>query len=154
MRRQIKVALCVRVAALLAGPGLYCLLTNSFINDDKGNNNIIPPASDGRVNNRNRVQCELHAFRLLPDYALRRLLNVRNEPTPDEPNELKGDGARLVTIKFPSDRLMRAKWKILRTVFQVLASCYCFWMLAIICDEYFIGSIDVLCQSLCTRLFG
>lgn len=50
MRRQIKVALCVRVAALLAGPGLYCLLTNSFINDDKGNNNIIPPASDGRVN--------------------------------------------------------------------------------------------------------
>lgn len=31
---------------------------------------------------------------------------------------------------------------------KVLVSCYCFWMLAIICDEYFIGSIDMLCQSL------
>lgn len=34
-----------------------------------------------------------------------------------------------------------------RIVLHVLASCYCFLMLAIICDEYFIGSIQVLCQS-------
>lgn len=34
-----------------------------------------------------------------------------------------------------------------RIALQVFASCYCFLMLAVICDEYFIGSIEILCQS-------
>lgn len=33
-----------------------------------------------------------------------------------------------------------------RIVIHVLSSCYCFLMLAIICDEYFIGSIEILCS--------
>lgn len=30
---------------------------------------------------------------------------------------------------------------------HVLLSCYCFWMLALVCDEYFISSIDIICKS-------
>lgn len=35
-----------------------------------------------------------------------------------------------------------------RLVMHMVLSCYCFWMLAIICDEYFIASIQVFCQSI------
>jgi hypothetical protein len=38
--------------------------------------------------------------------------------------------------------------KKIRIVLHVVLACYCFWMLAIICDEYFIASIHVFCQSL------
>ncbi|CAO1408469.1 unnamed protein product [Diamesa hyperborea] len=30
---------------------------------------------------------------------------------------------------------------------HVLLSCYCFWMLALVCDEYFISSIDIICKK-------
>lgn len=47
-----------------------------------------------------------------------------------------------------SDGLGRGVWKNgIRIAFRVLISCYCFWTLAVICDEYFIGSIEILCQS-------
>lgn len=48
MRRHIKVALCVRVAVLLVGPGLYCLLTNIFVTND---NNAPLDSNAGNVNN-------------------------------------------------------------------------------------------------------
>lgn len=34
-----------------------------------------------------------------------------------------------------------------RIILHVVLACYCFWMLAIICDEYFIASIHIFCQS-------
>lgn len=45
MERKIKIALYVRVAALLIGPGLYCLLSNTPIdnNVDSGS-----PIKDGK----------------------------------------------------------------------------------------------------------
>lgn len=38
-----------------------------------------------------------------------------------------------------------------RLVMHVVLSCYCFWMLAIICDEYFIASIHIFCQSITSK---
>ncbi|CAH1717086.1 unnamed protein product [Chironomus riparius] len=35
-----------------------------------------------------------------------------------------------------------------RIIAHILVSCYCFWMLAIICDEYFMASIHVFCHKL------
>lgn len=40
-----------------------------------------------------------------------------------------------------------------RLVMHVVLSCYCFWMLAIICDEYFIVSIHIFCQSITNTNF-
>lgn len=31
---------------------------------------------------------------------------------------------------------------------HTILACYCFWMLAIILDEYFLVSIEIICQSL------
>lgn len=35
-----------------------------------------------------------------------------------------------------------------RFIFHAIASCYCFLMLAIMCEEYFLGSIEIICQSM------
>lgn len=40
--------------------------------------------------------------------------------------------------------------KKIRIVIHVVLACYCFWMLAIICDEYFIASIHIFCQGMKT----
>lgn len=55
MRHQIKLALCVRVAVLLVGPGLYCLLTwrNTFVTTDE--NNAAFDSNAGNVNNLTNV---------------------------------------------------------------------------------------------------
>lgn len=39
-------------------------------------------------------------------------------------------------------------WRNIRIIGHVLVACYCFWMLAIICDEYFLASIHVFCDSM------
>lgn len=53
MKQKIKIALCVRVAVLLIGPGLQYLLTNTFVNNE---NKSDAPSSDGKPTNKS-VQC-------------------------------------------------------------------------------------------------
>jgi hypothetical protein len=55
--------------------------------------------------------------------------------------------SRPVNPHLTVDGVSRGGRKSLRIIFHVLIAAYCFWMLAIICDEYFIVSIEVLCQS-------
>lgn len=149
-------ALCVRVAALLLGPGLYCLLSNTSIanNVDSGS-----PMKDGKTT----ITRDLTAVSLtndFPGFESRHLLNVKDHKARDfvvtEPNvavktrAIAEDRMRLsrsadFDLKTVVQRGVNLKYG--RIFLQVLASCYSFLMLAIICDEYFIGSIQVLCQS-------
>lgn len=61
------------------------------------------------------------------------------------------DNTRSTIHNSMNDRFARVNIKLKKNgwiVLHVLASCYCFLMLAVVCDEYFIGSIEVLCQSM------
>lgn len=100
--------------------------------------------------------------RLLSDISTsRQLLSVKDQPTRDDdalPTAAINDSitkddqdkARSVT----HGGITRGFHKNSRIAMHVLASCYCFLMLAVICDEYFIGSIEVLCQSECEVVFS
>jgi hypothetical protein len=57
------------------------------------------------------------------------------------------DASRSANLHFTVDGVARGGRKTVRMFLHVLAACYCFWMLAVICDEYFVASIEVLCQS-------
>lgn len=61
----------------------------------------------------------------------------------EEANE---DAARSVKTHFTVEGVSRSS-KNLRMFLHVAAACYCFWMLAVVCDEYFVASIEILCQS-------
>jgi len=71
---------------------------------------------------------------------------VKSNPVPEESN-----CTRPSILSFTPDgftvRTGGADRKTGRIVLHVLLSCYCFWLLAIICDEYFIASIEIFCQS-------
>lgn len=51
MKQKIKMALCVRVLMLLIGPGLFYLLSNTFINKDG-----TPPTNDGKYANPSTIR--------------------------------------------------------------------------------------------------
>lgn len=66
----------------------------------------------------------------------------------DSKAEDSDDNARPAIHEIPHDGITRGdRKKTGRIVMHVVVSCYCFLMLAVICDEYFFGSIEILCQS-------
>lgn len=103
------------------------------------------------------------------EFTFRRLLNVEDHESRGGVSEVQSD---LLAVKnhsdaedhasdilrrpadfnLPAERVKRVvSWFQFsyhgRISLQIIASCYCFLMLAIICDEYFIGCVEVLCQS-------
>ncbi|CRK89694.1 CLUMA_CG003378, isoform A [Clunio marinus] len=133
MERKIKIALFIQVAVILIGPGLYIMLTNVSIFIDNNNKDI--------------------------DFTSRRLLNVKDQSARDdselkiriEPMNQKWDSNKTdeMAMKGDStcDKFPRDLSKIARVLIYALASCYFFWMLAIVSDDYLIGSIAILCQK-------
>ena len=77
--------------------------------------------------------------------------NNINDDTLAQPEELNHDGSQAVLELIINESVQNGtdavKKNSSRIIAHVLVSCYCFWMLAIICDEYFIASIHVFCHS-------
>lgn len=134
MKQKIKVALYVRLAFVLIGPGLYLLINNFISSNHKGS---AQPLDNGRARS--------------IDFTSRRVLGVRDQAARDG-YENHPTAARLwpegeVDVVLTPRLIPRAVRKAFRVVGNVVVSCYCFLMLAILCDEYFIGSIEILCKS-------
>lgn len=55
-------------------------------------------------------------------------------------------------LEFPSDGLTRQERRSGWIVIHALIACYCFWLIAIVCDDYFVPVIDSLCESACVGL--
>ncbi|XP_059622496.1 sodium/potassium/calcium exchanger 3-like [Phlebotomus argentipes] len=51
-------------------------------------------------------------------------------------------------LEFPSDGFTREQRKSGWIAIHVLLVCYLFWLLAIVCDEYFVPAIESMCDSL------
>ena len=77
--------------------------------------------------------------------------NNKTDDTFVQPEESSHYGSQAV-LKLAINESIRsgadAVKKNSRIIAHVLVSCYCFWMLAIICDEYFMASIHVFCHSM------
>lgn len=52
-------------------------------------------------------------------------------------------------LEFPSDGLTRHERRSGWIALHALIACYCFWLIAIVCDDYFVPVIDSLCESAC-----
>ncbi|XP_067634707.1 sodium/potassium/calcium exchanger 5-like isoform X2 [Eurosta solidaginis] len=51
-------------------------------------------------------------------------------------------------LEFPADGLTRTQRQHGWIVLHILVALYCFWSLAIICDDYFLPAIELICQAL------
>lgn len=56
--------------------------------------------------------------------------------------------------EFPPDGFTRKQRREGWLTIHVLLTLYCFWFLAIICDDYFVPAIDSLCSSKIVQLFS
>ncbi|XP_055601044.1 sodium/potassium/calcium exchanger 3-like [Uranotaenia lowii] len=50
--------------------------------------------------------------------------------------------------EFPSDGFTRYQRRHGWIAVHILIACYCFWLLAIVCDDYFVPVIELLCKKL------
>lgn len=54
---------------------------------------------------------------------------------------------RAAILEFPSDGLNRNQRRHGWIALHILIACYCFWLLAIVCDDYFVPAIGIMCFS-------
>jgi solute carrier family 24 (sodium/potassium/calcium exchanger), member 4 len=77
-------------------------------------------------------------FSYLDSIFQRKILQLENEKELSSTNN----------YYFPTDTSLYTKHhREIHMIFHGLVASYIFWMLAIICDEYFIKAIEILCQS-------
>ncbi|XP_058839751.1 sodium/potassium/calcium exchanger 3-like [Topomyia yanbarensis] len=66
-----------------------------------------------------------------------------------EPNWFPGRNCTPAAIfEFPSDGFTREDRRHGWIVVHLLIACYCFWLLAIVCDDYFVPAIELMCKKL------
>lgn len=76
------------------------------------------------------------------------------ERTASDPNQIPTrDCVQAAILELPSDGLTRGDRQHGWIMIHVLLACYCFWMLAVICNEYFVPAIEAMCSSKCSTKF-
>lgn len=48
-------------------------------------------------------------------------------------------------LEFPSDGFSRSQRRHGWIVLHIALACYCFWLLAIVCDDYFVPAMESMC---------
>ncbi|XP_049538685.1 sodium/potassium/calcium exchanger 4-like isoform X2 [Anopheles darlingi] len=66
--------------------------------------------------------------------------------TEPEPHERNCTPAAI--FEFPSDGFTREDRRHGWILVHVVVACYCFWLLAIVCDDYFVPAIELMCKKL------
>lgn len=82
---------------------------------------------------------QIHSVRLDP------IARVSPEVNGAEGYELNCTPAAI--LEFPSDGLTREQRQSGWIAIHVILVCYLFWLLAVVCDEYFVPAIESMCDS-------
>uniref|UniRef100_A0A182JA64 Sodium/potassium/calcium exchanger 5 n=1 Tax=Anopheles atroparvus TaxID=41427 RepID=A0A182JA64_ANOAO len=76
-------------------------------------------------------------------------LNGTNETAGEIPGEREERNCTPAAIfEFPSDGFTREDRRHGWILVHVVIACYCFWLLAIVCDDYFVPAIELMCKKL------
>lgn len=67
--------------------------------------------------------------------------------TVTEPIRQSKNCTQAAILEFPSDGFSRNQRKHGWIAVHILIACYCFWLLAIVCDDYFVPAIGIMCFS-------
>lgn len=83
-----------------------------------------------------------------PALDLTRSINSTNRSTTNVSSEhaVQTNCTQAAILELPSDGLTRAERQRGWIVIHLLLACYCFWLLATICDDYFVPAIETMCS--------
>ncbi|XP_052862366.1 sodium/potassium/calcium exchanger 3-like [Anopheles cruzii] len=159
--RKVRLAFVLRVLCVLCLGSLQIL--NLALAPPSGDNGR--PLGDGAV----RPAASAGALRRLlsvPQSELELLVLVNGtilpevEPSSTTPTggDLGGNGTEAgghernctpaAIFEFPSDGFTREDRRHGWIAVHVVVACYCFWLLAIVCDDYFVPAIELMCKKL------
>ncbi|XP_070508272.1 sodium/potassium/calcium exchanger 5-like [Chironomus tepperi] len=168
MLNKLKISLCVRISLLLI-PCFFFILTRIFIindvtedevsikrNRDDDKKSLVFTSSQRRLLGMSDHENSQDTYSIQSQHVLyTQNNNNRTDDTFTQPEELNYYGSQAVLELAINESVQNGtnalKKNTSRIIAQVLVSCYCFWMLAIICDEYFMASIHVFCHKLNIR---
>lgn len=72
--------------------------------------------------------------------------NTTTERIETSKNGLQKNCTQAAILELPSDGLTRAERQRGWVIVHLLLACYCFWLLATICDDYFVPAIETMCS--------
>lgn len=61
-------------------------------------------------------------------------------------HEVPKNCTQAAILELPSDGFTRAERQRGWVIVHLLLACYCFWLLATICDDYFVPAIETMCS--------
>lgn len=147
--RRVKIALVLKVLFVLSLSAIS--LINSIFTES-GNENGVVHKSRPRRHLLQILQDQVEVFEPVDN-------GIIFEPTPETTTEFvdtietqhwfPGRNCTPAAIfEFPSDGFTREDRRHGWIVVHLLIACYCFWLLAIVCDDYFVPAIELMCKKL------
>ncbi|XP_037036728.1 sodium/potassium/calcium exchanger 3-like isoform X2 [Bradysia coprophila] len=149
-KRKTRIALYIRIVCLISIPSLW-LITSFFatINDDIKD-------VQTRTNSFNRKLLAVNDTTFLENNETSpavkaettTIINDEISAVSDKPAQKSRNCTRAAILEFPSDGLNRNQRTHGWIAVHILIACYCFWLLAIVCDDYFVPAIGIMCFTL------
>ncbi|XP_058055623.1 sodium/potassium/calcium exchanger 3-like isoform X2 [Anopheles bellator] len=85
---------------------------------------------------------------LLPEVGLEPSTTPSGEGNGTEAVDHERNCTPAAIFEFPSDGFTREDRRHGWIAVHVVVACYCFWLLAIVCDDYFVPAIELMCKKL------
>lgn len=139
--RRVKIAFVVRVLFVLSLGSISVL--NTFFGPSKDENVAVRRPKrhllqilQGQVEVFDPIVVEPEKFTEFPPETTEKSYPYGRNCTP------------AAIFEFPSDGFTRQQRKHGWIAVHLLIACYCFWLLAIVCDDYFVPAIELMCKKL------
>lgn len=144
--RRVKVAFVLRVLFVLSLVSIS--LINSLLGSSHGD--IAKPKSRPRRHLLEILQDQVEVFDPLNPEPVTDPVSYTQPTVSTEAAEvlLTRNCTPAAIFEFPSDGFTREDRRHGWIMVHVLIACYCFWLLAIVCDDYFVPAIELMCKKL------
>lgn len=159
MLTKLKISLYIRVSLLICSCLIYILtrifITKDHVYDEKEDTSshdddkksLVFTSSHRRLLGMSDHESSKDTNSIQSQHDIN---NIRSDDTFVQTEDLDLDGSQ-AAMQWRLNMSIRGYDVVRRNsriIAHVLVACYCFWMLAIICDEYFMASIHIFCQKL------
>ncbi|XP_061515793.1 sodium/potassium/calcium exchanger 3 isoform X3 [Anopheles gambiae] len=153
--RRVRIAFVLRVLFVLCLGSLHVLNLALAPTDSKRTSDGL--RSVGAAGGRRLLtipQSEVELLDLLNGTLPSELSSTTEETTVDgvdnatEPAATERNCTPAAIFEFPSDGFTREDRRHGWILVHIVIACYCFWLLAIVCDDYFVPAIELMCKKL------
>ncbi|XP_055629227.1 sodium/potassium/calcium exchanger 4-like [Toxorhynchites rutilus septentrionalis] len=144
--RRVKVAFVLRVLFVVILVSIS--LINSLIGSHNDNTLAIRSRSGRQLLEVLQDQVEIFDPIIVTDSVTEVITSTEFTLTTESDGFQQRNCTPAAIFEFPPDGFTREQRRQGWIAVHVLIACYCFWLLAIVCDDYFVPAIESMCKKL------